>query len=148
MMLTVCVKKRREKGTLKIASIHRYKNSTIPLKIQRNTAIKYNSDNTSINRTEISRNQKWKEKQQYRYFKRRTSKVSHKKKTWTWLRKRSLKRETESLLISAQNNVIRTYNVKAKIDKAQQNIRCRLCGDRDETINLIISECSKIAQKE
>ena len=23
---------------------------------------------------------------------------------------------------------------------------CRLCGDRDETINLIISECNKLAQ--
>ena len=29
----------------------------------------------------------------------------------------------------------------------QQN-RCRLYGDRDETINHIISECSKLAQKE
>ena len=26
--------------------------------------------------------------------------------------------------------------------------KCRLCGDRDETINHIISECSKLAQKE
>ena len=30
----------------------------------------------------------------------------------------------------------------------QQNSSCRLCGDRDETINHIISECSKLAQKE
>ena len=34
------------------------------------------------------------------------------------------------------------------IDKTQQNSRCRLCGDRDETVNHIISECSKLAQKE
>ena len=33
------------------------------------------------------------------------------------------------------------------IDKTQQNSKCRLCGDRDETINHIISECSKLAQK-
>ena len=26
--------------------------------------------------------------------------------------------------------------------------KCRLCGDRDETINHIISECSKLTQKE
>ena len=26
--------------------------------------------------------------------------------------------------------------------------RCKLCGERDETINHIISECSKLAQKE
>ena len=34
------------------------------------------------------------------------------------------------------------------MDKTQQNSKCRLCGDRDETINHIISECSKLAQKE
>ena len=32
--------------------------------------------------------------------------------------------------------------------KTQQNSKCRLCGDGDETINYIISECSKLAQKE
>ena len=42
----------------------------------------------------------------------------------------------------------RDDDVKAKINKTQQNSRCRLCGDRNETINHIISECSKIAQKE
>ena len=30
----------------------------------------------------------------------------------------------------------------------QQNSKCRLCGDRDETINHTISKCSKLAQKE
>ena len=34
-----------------------------------------------------------------------------------------------------------------RIDKTQQNSKCRLYGDRDETINHI-SECSKLAQKE
>ena len=34
------------------------------------------------------------------------------------------------------------------MDKTQQNSKCMLCGDRDETINHIISECSKFAQKE
>ena len=30
----------------------------------------------------------------------------------------------------------------------QQNSKCTLCGERDETINHIISECSKFAPKE
>ena len=30
----------------------------------------------------------------------------------------------------------------------QQNSKWRLCGDRDETLNHIISECSKLALKE
>ena len=56
--------------------------------------------------------------------------------------------QTKSLLIAAQDNAIRTNHIKARIDKTQQNSKCRLCGDRDETINHIISECSKLAQKE
>ena len=59
----------------------------------------------------------------------------------------NLKRETESLLIAAQNN-IRTNHIKARLDKTQQNSKCMLCGDRDKTINHIISECSKLARKE
>ena len=50
--------------------------------------------------------------------------------------------------MATQNTVIRTNHIKARIDKTQQNSKCRLCGDRDETINHIISECSKLAQKE
>ena len=49
---------------------------------------------------------------------------------------------------TAQDNAIRTYYIKARIDKTQQINKCRLCGDRDETINHIISECSKLALKE
>ena len=45
------------------------------------------------------------------------------------------------------NNAIRTNHIKARIDKTQQNSRCRLCGDKDETINHIINKCNKIAQK-
>ena len=63
----------------------------------------------------------------------------------TWLRKGSLKRETGSVLIAAQNNTIRTNHIKARIDKMQQNSKYRLCGNRDETIHHIISECSKLA---
>ena len=68
-------------------------------------------------------------------------------KYWTWLRKGNLKRETESLLIAAQD-AIRTNHIKARIDMTQQNSKCRLCGDWDETINHLIRECSKLAQKE
>ena len=58
------------------------------------------------------------------------------------------RRETESLLLSAQINAIRTNHIKVRIDKTQLNRKCRLCVDRDETVNLIISECTKLAQKE
>ena len=77
----------------------------------------------------ITREQKWEEKQLYGRFKQLTNNISL-EKTWTWLRKGNLKRETESLLIAAQDNAIRTNLIKARIDKTQQNSKCRLCGER------------------
>ena len=94
-----------------------------------------------------TRKQKWEEKQLHGRFKRLINNISH-GKTCTWLRKRNFKRETESLLMAAQNSAIKTNHIKVRIDKTQQYSKCRLCGDRDETINHIISECSKLALKE
>ena len=59
---------------------------------------------------------KWEEKQLYVYLKRQANKISL-KKPCTWRRRGNLKRETESILIAAQNNAIRTNFVKATIDK-------------------------------
>ena len=94
-----------------------------------------------------TRKQKWEEKQLYGRFQRLINNISH-DKTWTWLRKANFKRETKSLLLAAQNNAIRNNHIEARIDKTQQSSKCRLCGDRDENIYHIISECSKLAQKE
>ena len=106
------------------------------------TATRNNTDNTRTNRK-----QKLEEKQLYGSFKWLSSDISH-EKTLMWLRKENFMRETEYLLIAAQNDAIRTNHIKARIDKTHQKSRCRLCGDRDETINHIISVCSKLVQKE
>ena len=95
------------------------------------TATRNNTNNTRTNGTTITRKQKWKGKQLYGRFNRLTSDILH-EKTWTWLRKGNLVRETESLQIVAQNNAIRTNYVKAWIDKTQQNSRCRLFGEREK----------------
>ena len=92
--------------------------------------IRNDTDTMMDNKMTVTRKQKWEEKQLYGYFKLLINNLSH-EKTWTWVEK-----ETESLQISAQNNAIRTNHIKARIDKMQQNI------------NLIISKCSKLAQKE
>ena len=101
-----------------------------------------NTDNTRINRTEINIKQNGKKNNSLDVLNdlQSTSQM--------WLRKGNLKRETESLLMVAQNNAVRTNHIKARIDKMQQNSRCRLFGDRDKTINHIISECSQLTQKE
>ena len=109
-------------------------------------AIRNDTDNTIDDRMTTTRKQKWEKKRVYDRFKRLINNISH-QKTWPWLRKGTFKRETEYLLLAAQDNAIRTNHIKARIDKTQQSSKCRLCGDRDETINHIVSECSKLAQE-
>ena len=50
--------------------------------------------------------------------------------------------------MAAQNQSIRTHLVKAKIDKSQGDCLCRMCRKVDESIDHIVSGCSKLAQKE
>ena len=50
--------------------------------------------------------------------------------TWTLVRRGHLKRESESLLIAAQNDATRINHVKAKINYKQKNNKCRLSGKR------------------
>ena len=66
---------------------------------------------------------------------------------WGWLRKGCFKR-TEASIMVAQEQAIGTNNIKAKIDKTQENSKCRMCGKTEESVNLVLSECSNLAQKE
>ena len=79
------------------------------------TTIRNDTDNTIDEIMITTRKNKW-EGKLYGRFKRLINNISH-QKTWTWLRKGNLKRETESLLIAAQDNAIRTNHIKARVDK-------------------------------
>ena len=74
----------------------------------------------------------------YGYFKQQTGGITD-MKTWTWLRKGNLMRETESLLIVGQNNAIKNNYIKAKMNNTKQNNKFRL-KDRDETADHIITQ--------
>ena len=102
------------------ASIHRLKDYIEKHKGRLIKAIRNNTGNTIDNRMTKTRKQKWQEKQLHGRFKRLINNISH-DKTWTWLRKGNFKRETESLLMVAQNSAIGTNHIKAGIDKTQQN---------------------------
>ena len=115
--------------------------------IQMVIAIRNDTDNMIDDRMTTTKKQKLEKKQLYGGFKWLINNISR-QKTWTWLRKGNLMKETECLQIAAQDNAIRTNHIKASIDKTQQNSKCRLYSDRDEMINHIISECSKLTQKE
>ena len=59
-----------------------------------------------------------------------------------------MKRRIESLIVAAQNQSIRTNLVKAKTDKSQGDSLCRVCRKVDESIDHIVSGCSKLTQNE
>ena len=89
----------------------------------------------------------WEEKCLHGQYLRQTKGVRS-DQCWVWLQNGNLKRETESLIVVAQNQSVRTNLVKAKIAKSQGDSLCRVCRKVDESIDHIVSSCSKFAQKE
>ena len=89
----------------------------------------------------------WEEKVLHGQYLRQTKEVRS-DQCWAWLQNGDLKRETESLIVAAQNQSIRTNLIKARIEKSQGNSLCRVCKKVDESIDHIVSGCSKLAQKE
>lgn len=59
-----------------------------------------------------------------------------------------LKKETEGLILAAQDQAFRTNAIKARIDRSQTDSICRVCKKVDETVNHLVSECGTLAQKE
>ena len=57
-----------------------------------------------------------------------------------------MKRETKSYSGSTESEYKNL--VKARIDKSQRDSLCRVCRKVDESIDHIVSGCSKLAQKE
>ena len=89
----------------------------------------------------------WEEKVLHGQFLRQSKKIRS-DQCWAWLLNGDLKRETESLIVAAQNQSIRTNLVKARIDKSQGDSLYRMCRKVDESIDHIVNGCNKLAQKE
>ena len=88
----------------------------------------------------------WEEKVLLQYL--RQSEEVRSNQRWASLQNGDLKRETETLIVAAQNQSIKTNLVKAKTDKYQGDSLCRVGRKADESIDHIVSGCSKVAQKE
>ena len=68
-------------------------------------------------------------------------------RSWEWLKRGKLKKETELLLFAAQDQALRTNSLKSRIDKQDVSPSCRMCGEREETVGHIVAECKMLAQK-
>ena len=90
----------------------------------------------------------WKEKKMYGQFIRDMPEGTDKEKSWLWLRKGNLKILSEALICPAQEHAMRTNYVKYHIDESVDSSSCGMCGETGETISHILSECSKLAQRE
>ena len=87
----------------------------------------------------------WVEKTLHGQFLRLTRDVAH-QDSWKWLKDGYLKTETEGMIMAAQDQALPTKWRKKNIEKQEGSALCRMCGQRDETVMHILSECSKLAQ--
>ena len=78
----------------------------------------------------------------------RDTKTLKTEESWDWLSKGDLKRETESLLIAAQDQALNTNSVRKNIYHQVESDRCRLCGEAVENVTHIVSGCKMLAQKD
>ena len=93
------------------------------------------------------RKNQYKEKPLHGQYVRSTEEIRD-DKSWNWLKRGTLKKETEGTLMAAQDQALRTNAIRSRIDKQDISPMCRLCGEREETISHIVAECTKLAQKQ
>ena len=67
---------------------------------------------------------------------------------WTCLKKADLKSSTEALICAAQEQALRTNYANFNEDKSVESPLCIMCHEGGEGVTHVISECSKLAQKE
>ena len=83
----------------------------------------------------------------HRQFEKATMEVCG-RRSWDWLKKGHLKKETESTIVAAQDQAIRTNNIRKHIHTEDVSSLYRMCGKFDETIAHIVAECPSLAQNE
>ena len=96
-------------------------------------------------KTSKTRMERWQNKPMHGQFLRDTKNLAS-NNTWEWLQRGELKKETEGMIMAAQDQALRTRYVQRAIDGTNISPKCRKCNQKDETINHITSECSAMAQ--
>ena len=68
--------------------------------------------------------------------------------SWKWFVQSDLKVHSEATICAAQEQALRTNYIKNKINKTSENPLCRMCCEKGETLQHIIFEFKKLAQRE
>ena len=82
-------------------------------------------------RSKVENVSDWQDKPLHGQFARQNKDQRSVENTWMWLKTGQLKREIEALIVAGQDQAMRTNCIKAKIDKAQDNPKCRMCNKMD-----------------
>ena len=100
-------------------------------------------------RERISKSQmeEWQRKPVYGQFLRQTKDLSR-NDTYQWLQRGELKKETEGMIMAAQDQALRTRYIQRAIDGTNISPKCGKCNQKGETINHIISEGPALAQNQ
>ena len=69
-------------------------------------------------------------------------------RSWEWLKKGDLKKATEGTIMAAQEQATRTRSIRHHIDKENISPLSRSCGEREETVAHVVSECKVLAQNQ
>ena len=94
-----------------------------------------------------SRMEEWKSKPMHCQFLRQTKDLSS-NDTWQWLQRGELKKETEGMIMAAQNQALRRRYIQRAIEGINISPKCRKYNQKDETINHITSECPAFAKNQ
>ena len=115
--------------------------------VSRSRIIENNKCGRSKEEVHKEHQEKYEGKPLYGQFRKATEEVRS-KRSWDWLKKGYLKKETESTIVAAQDQALCTRNLRNAVYGENVESICRVCGAADETVAHIVSECSKLAQKE
>ena len=91
---------------------------------------------------------KWKDKAMHGQFLSDLPESKDAEQTWSWFRSSDLKVQTKALICAATEQALRTCYVKNHIDWTVASPLCRICGEKEESVCHIVSECKTLAQKE
>jgi hypothetical protein len=87
-------------------------------------------------------NNKWKNKVMHgQYIRNIDRQLISEEDRFLWLSKGDLKAETDSEIVAAQDQPIKTKYYATKLLNTETDSKCRLCQQFDETIDHIISAC-------
>ena len=79
-------------------------------------------------------------KRMHSAFMRGTKEVRDESNSWLWMKKGYLKKETEGLIMAAQDQSLQTRWVKHYIDRTTDSPKSRMCVKMDENVSHLVSE--------